>query len=173
MKRPGRMTPDLPGTVDTVIEDERWEAAGLAALAERAASAALRAVGRDPGMHEISLLGCDDARIAVLNREFRNRETATNVLSWPAFDGAVPEPDADEAEPLFLGDLAISYDTCRAEADTAGLPFASHVSHLVVHGILHLLGHDHIEDSEAEEMEALEVKILVTLDIPNPYNAPI
>lgn len=164
---PDPMTDNPPGLVDAVIEDDRWEDAGISDLAERAAVAALIGVGRDPTRHEISLLACDDARIAVLNADFRDRAAATNVLSWPAFDGDVPEADGDE--PLFLGDMAISYDTCHAEATAGGIPFADHVCHLVVHGTLHLLGYDHVEDDEAEVMEDLEVKILVTLGIPNPY----
>ena len=88
------------------------------------------------------------------------------MLSWPDFDGPVPEPAGAR---LFLGDIAIAYDTCRRVAEAGGIPFADHVSHLVVHGVLHLLGHDHEDDAEAEEMEAEEREILAALGVADPY----
>jgi len=153
--------------VEVILEDPRWHAAGLEPLAERAARAALAGVGRDPGRHEIALLACSDARIAGLNADFRGKPAPTNVLSWPDFDGPVPEPAGAR---LFLGDIAIAYDTCRREAEAGGIPFADHVSHLVVHGVLHLLGHDHEDDAEAEAMEALETNVLASMGVPNPYS---
>jgi probable rRNA maturation factor len=153
--------------IGAVIEDPRWNDVGLEAIAERAARAALEAEGRDPDRHEVSLLGCDDARIAVLNGSFRGAAKATNVLSWPAFDDVVPDPDP--GEPLFLGDIAIAYDTCLREAEAAGITLADHTAHLVLHGVLHLLGHDHIEDDEAEAMEEIETNVLASMGIANPY----
>lgn len=158
----------MPELVEAVVEDDRWSAAGIEVLAERAGRAALRAVGRDADRHEIGLLACDDARIAALNGEFRDRPAPTNVLSWPAFDGGVPEPGA--GEPLFLGDLALAYETCAREAEAAGIPLVDHAAHLVVHGVLHLLGHDHAADDEAEAMEALEIKALAWMGLANPYS---
>ena len=162
------MTGEAGTLVDPVIEDARWQAAGLGALAERAAAAALRAAGLDPGGYELSLLGCDDARIADLNAEYRGKPKPTNILSWPAFEGPQPAPEQDE--PAFLGDLAIAYDTCAAEAAAAGIPLGDHVSHLVVHGVLHLLGYDHEMEDEADAMEAFETKILASMGLPNPYS---
>lgn len=157
--------------VEVMIEDERWEAVGLEALADEAVRAVLTAVGRDPECHEISLLACDDARIAELNAAFRGKAVATNVLSWPSFSGVVPEPESGgTGEALFLGDLALAYETCAAEAAAGGRPFEAHLRHLVVHGVLHLLGHDHESDAEAEEMEALEAKILARMGVPDPYD---
>lgn len=160
-------------SVDVVIEDSRWEATGLAALATCAGDAALVHLGLDPGQHEIALLGCDDARIAALNAAFRGQEQATNVLSWPLRDrtpeleGATPAlPGPDEYE---LGDMALAFDTCAAEARTAGRVLSDHVTHLVVHGVLHLLGYDHLRDGDAELMERLEREILGTLGIDDPY----
>jgi probable rRNA maturation factor len=159
--------------VEVVVEDPRWSEAGVEAVAERAAAAALTAAGRDPELHEIGLLACDDARIAALNAEFRGKPTPTNVLSWPAFAGQAPEepPGLPGEGPLFLGDLALAYDTCLREAEAAGVPLADHVAHLVVHGVLHLLGHDHGDDAEAEAMEDLESKVLARLGVANPYSA--
>ncbi len=165
----------VAGPVELVIEDARWEAAGIGALADRAAAAALRAVGRDPAVHALALLACDDARIATLNADFRGKARPTNVLSWPAFEGTPPEPgapedDSEEGEGLFLGDIALAYDTCLREAEAASVSLSDHVTHLVVHGVLHLLGHDHEIEAEAEEMEAIETKTLATLGIEDPYS---
>lgn len=163
--------------VETVIEDARWEAFGLAPLAERAGRAVLAALGLPVDGFMISLMGCDDARIAVLNADFRGKPQPTNVLSWPSeergaeFAGEVPElPEAGEADdPESLGDIAIAYETCAREAEEQGKPMADHVTHLVVHGILHLMGYDHVEDEDATLMEALEVRILASLGVSDPY----
>jgi probable rRNA maturation factor len=158
--------PEAP-LVETLVEDERWTAADIEAIAERAARAALTATGRDPERHEIGLLACDDARITSLNGQFRGKAQPTNVLSWPAFAAPVPEPGS---EPLFLGDLALAYETCDREAEAAGIALADHAAHLLVHGVLHLLGHDHEEDAEAGAMEALETNVLASMGIANPYS---
>lgn len=154
--------------VDLVVEDARWEDIDIAALATRAAVAALMEVGRDPERHELALLACDDARISALNAGFRDKAAATNVLSWPAFEGVPPTPD--EEEPLFLGDIAIAWETCAQEAAAAGISLADHATHLVIHGVLHLLGYDHVQDPDAEAMEIIETKALASLGIPDPYS---
>ncbi|MDP5307992.1 rRNA maturation RNase YbeY [Paracoccus spongiarum] len=155
-------------TADCIIEDDRWDAAGLDALAARAVEATLR--WHDIG-GEVAVLGCDDARIAALNADFRGKPQPTNVLSWPSAEpaprdpGTRPEPpDEDE-----LGDIAIAYDTCLAEASAQHKPLAHHVTHLLVHATLHLLGYDHLDDADAQMMEATERSILRGLDIPDPY----
>ncbi|SEM67178.1 probable rRNA maturation factor [Loktanella fryxellensis] len=162
-------------TVDCLTEDPRWDALGLEALAVTASDAALRALDLDPDEWEISLLGCDDARITVLNADFRDKPTATNVLSWPSDErgaevaGDMPDPpDADDPE---LGDIAIAYDTCAAEALAADKPLADHVTHLIVHATLHLLGFDHEDDSDATLMEGLETRILAQMGLDDPYRA--
>ncbi|MBC7132240.1 MAG: rRNA maturation RNase YbeY [Roseovarius sp.] len=160
--------------VEVVIEDDRWQAAGLEALAGRAAAATLSHLGLDPGVWDISVLGCDDARIAVLNGEFRAKPAPTNVLSWPSEERGAAVAGAAPALPLpgpdpELGDIAIAYDTCAREAAGAGRPLADHVSHLVVHAVLHLLGYDHIRDPDATLMEAIEVAILGKLGVADPY----
>ncbi|MDR9394339.1 MAG: rRNA maturation RNase YbeY [Roseovarius sp.] len=159
---------------DTLVEDDRWAALDLPGLAERAAAAALRHLDLDPADWEISLLGCDDARIAALNADFRGKARPTNVLSWPSAERAAPQDGARPGPPGMvtdgeLGDIAIAYDTCAAEAEAAGLPLADHVMHLLVHAVLHLLGYDHIRDQDATLMEATEVSILGKLGIDDPY----
>lgn len=163
--------------VDTVIEDPRWQALGLETLATRAVAAAFADLGLPPTGFALCVLGCDDARIAVLNGDFRAKAQATNVLSWPseergaAVEGGTPEAPVpgDDEDPAELGDIAIAYDTCAAEAQAAGKPLADHVSHLLVHGTLHLLGYDHVNDRDAEVMEATEVRILARLGLCDPY----
>jgi probable rRNA maturation factor len=163
--------------VDTVIEDARWEAFGLSSLAERAATSVLAGVGLAAEGFSVSVMGCDDARIAALNADFRGKPQPTNVLSWPSeergaeFVGEAPElPEPGEAsDPESLGDIAIAWDTCAREAEEQGKPMADHVTHLLVHGVLHLLGYDHVEDEDAALMEGLEVRILATLGVSDPY----
>ncbi|MCV2882191.1 rRNA maturation RNase YbeY [Actibacterium sp. XHP0104] len=163
-------------SVDLIIEDDRWAEAGLQVLADRACAAALAHLGL-PDDAEISLLGCDDARIATLNAEFRDKPVPTNVLSWPSDDLAAeedgarpyaPEPDLPDM-PLELGDIAIAYDTCAREATEQGKAFADHVTHLLVHGTLHLLGFDHIRPQDAALMERIEVEILASMGLADPY----
>jgi probable rRNA maturation factor len=161
--------------VDVVIEDARWQDAGLEGVAQIAAAACLDHLGIDGA--EISVLGCDDARIAALNADFREKPTPTNVLSWPTAElgaeeaGGTPQtPSKDFDGSLELGDIAISYDTCALEADAAGKPMADHVTHLIIHGVLHLLGYDHIRDQDATLMEAIEVQILGKMGIDDPYS---
>ncbi len=163
--------------VDTVIEDPRWDGAGLATISDRAAAATLAALGISASGLTLCVMGCDDARIALLNTEFRDKPGPTNVLSWPAAELSAdtpgtppdaPEPGAaDDPEPL--GDIAISYDTCAREALAQGKTLHDHVTHLVVHGVLHLLGYDHEDDADAALMETTETRILAGLGVADPY----
>ncbi|WP_299046777.1 rRNA maturation RNase YbeY [uncultured Tateyamaria sp.] len=164
----------MPHDIDILIEDSRWQDADLPALARRAIDATLDHLGLGPA--ELSVLACDDARIASLNGDFRDKPTPTNVLSWPEEDlsaaahGAAPRaPRPDPGGTLSLGDIAIAYDTCAREAADRAMPMGDHVTHLLVHGTLHLLGYDHISDTDATRMEALEVEILGKLGLPDPY----
>ncbi|MDJ0822926.1 MAG: rRNA maturation RNase YbeY [Paracoccaceae bacterium] len=161
---------------DTILEDDRWQQPDLAALAEGAAKATLTHLGHDPANYEIAVLGCDDRRIATLNADFRGKPQPTNVLSWPETDlsadapGASPDaPPQDDTGPHPLGDIAIAYDTCAREAAAAGKSLPDHATHLIVHGLLHLLGYDHVRDADATLMEGLEVAILGNLGLPDPY----
>jgi len=162
--------------LDLNLQDERWERLDLLALATRAVAATLTHLGLDAQACEVSLLGCDDTCIARLNGEYRDKPTATNVLSWPAQDLAAPSagrepslPGADFIGDIALGDIAVAYDTCLREAEVAGISLSDHVTHLIVHGTLHLLGYDHIRDADATLMETLEVRVLGSLGVKNPY----
>lgn len=167
--------PAISGTlIDLVVEEEGWLTAlpDLPALAETAARAALDAAGLSPEDHEIALLACDDARVADLNAEFRGKPSPTNVLSWPAHDLAPLSPGARPPLPPLagpLGDVAIALETCRREAETAGLPLKDHVLHLILHGCLHLLGFDHETEADAALMEDMERRLLARLGIADPY----
>lgn len=168
---PPRSTPPL---TETLCEDPRWQAAGLPALAERTARAVLDHLDLS-GPWDIAVLGCDDARIAALNGDFRDKPRATNVLSWPETNLAPDRPGAEPARPVrtphesHLGDIAIAWDTCQREAQEQRKSADAHVTHLLVHGILHLLGYDHQRDADATLMERHEVAILGKLGLPDPY----
>lgn len=153
--------------IDCIIEDPRWQGV-LEPLAGRAGQATLDWLGLDA---DIAILGCDDARIAALNADFRGKPSPTNVLSWPEEEPAPHPPGADPARPQgdSLGDIAIAYDTCQREASEQAKPFDAHVTHLLVHGVLHLAGYDHIDDADAETMEGAERSILAGLGLPDPY----
>ncbi len=157
-----------PVAVDILVEDEAWDRVpGLKALVAAAvAAAAARADAEILPGSEVSVVLTDDARIRVLNRDHRGFDKPTNVLSFPQ-EG----PEADAYGPL-LGDIVVARQTVEREAVDAGLPLRHHLTHMIVHGLLHLVGYDHQHDDEAEEMERLETAILAALDIPDPYADP-
>ena len=156
--------PDL----DIIVADARWDAVSLEAVAHRAVTATLAHLGLDAA--EVSILGTDDTEIARLNGEFRDKPAPTNVLSWPAQDVTPPDmPQTDFDGTVALGDIALAYDTCAREAADSEKPLADHVTHLIVHGVLHLLGYDHLRDQDATLMEGIEVEILGKLGLDDPY----
>lgn len=113
---------------------------------------------------ELSLLFTDDASIRTINAEWREQDKPTNVLSFPAY----PLAPGDMPGPM-LGDIILAYETLQREAGELGKPFDEHLTHLLVHGFLHLFGYDHMETDEAEEMEGLETRILGELGLSDPY----
>lgn len=167
----------IAGPAVILLADEGWARHGLPALAEEATRAALRHLGLPPDRFTLTILATDDATIRDLNARFRGKDKPTNVLSWPAVDlspqqpGAAPAPLAPgtEDEPAFLGDLALARETCEREAEETGRPVTDHLRHLVIHGLLHLLGYDHETEEDAARMEGLEREILASIGIPDPY----
>ena len=146
---------------DVEIEDEAWTAAlpDAEAVVLQAADATLASEGAVG--EGVTLLLTDDETIKDLNRRFRGQDKPTNVLSFPA-------PQNPER---FLGDIALAYGVCGREAHEQGKPLKHHLQHLVAHGVLHLLGYDHVTDAQADEMEGLERAVLAGLGIPDPYAA--
>ena len=143
--------------ITLLVEDPKWRThRGLAARLASAAEAARKAA-RLKGGFTILLAG--DRKLRALNRDFRGKDKPTNVLSFPGADG-------------YAGDIALAYGVTKKEAKAAGKTVADHATHLVVHGVLHLAGHDHERPKQARAMEGLEVKILGRLGISDPYAAP-
>ncbi len=144
--------------IEVEIDDEAWSeaVADVAVVVERAASVALGGTAGD-----IVILLADDGHVQQINGQFRDKDRPTNVLSFPAPDSARPH----------LGDLILAYGVCAAEAVEQGKSLSDHLSHLTIHGVLHLLGHDHEADDETEAMEAEERRLLASLGIADPYRA--
>ena len=144
--------------IEIEVEAEAWTGAlrDAEAVVDRAAQAALGTVEGD-----IVVLLTDDAAVRELNGRFRDKDRPTNVLSFPAPENAFPH----------LGDIVLAFGVCATEAEAQGKTLADHLSHLVVHGVLHLLGRDHEDDAEAEEMEAEEREILAQIGVADPYIA--
>ena len=156
----GREAETEEPVVDILVESLLWESGeDIRGTVETAARAALAAARPEFRSTEISLVLADDAFQRQLNRDWRGEDKPTNVLSFPAGPSAAGH----------LGDIILAHETVRQEAERDGKPFAHHVAHLVVHGVLHLLGYDHGTEEEARSMEALEVEILARVAVPNPY----
>jgi probable rRNA maturation factor len=157
----------LPITEVLVVADCWQTEPDAEAVIQRAVAAAAETVNADIGEAEIAVMLTDDAGIRTLNSNWRGIDKPTNVLSFPALPQA--SPGSPDDAPRMLGDIAIAYETTRTEADDEQKPFDHHLSHLVVHGFLHLVGYDHETDDDAEAMETLEQDILAQLGIPDPY----
>lgn len=158
------------------IEDSFWESTDFASVSFyqhliETVFSHLRKQALCPDVQrevQISILLTNDAQIQDLNRDYRNKDKPTNILSFPMddlFNSALALPD----QPLMLGDLILAHETIWREAHTENKKIHDHLTHLLVHGLLHLLGYDHINEKEAETMESLEINILKSLDIKNPY----
>jgi probable rRNA maturation factor len=148
--------------IDIQIQSPLWAAQPLAEQTVRAAIAAVAAELAPPA-GEVSILLTDDAAIAKLNREWRGIDQPTNVLSFPA-----PKSSGGA---IMLGDIVMAYETLTRECDDEDRVFLHHLAHLTVHGFLHLIGYDHQSDAQADEMEGLESKIMIRMNLPDPYLA--
>jgi len=163
----GRLAAPLWLSLDILHEAGDWSRLGARDTLIEAAAHALatdpRFAARPPAEACVAL--SDDATVRELNARYRGKDKPTNVLSFPALQGfgnATPQP---------LGDIVLAQETVEREAAEQGIAAAHHLQHLVVHGLLHLLGFDHETDDEAREMEGIEIDVLGTLGIPNPYSS--
>ena len=149
--------------LDIVVESPLWAAQrGVKAVLRRAIAAAAAMVSTSDG--ELAIVLTDDSAMRALNRHWRGKDAPTNVLAFPQ---AATAPPADA--PVLLGDVVLAFETVCFEAVEQQKPFADHLSQLVVHGVLHLLGFDHEKAADAAAMEAREIKILAGLGVPDPY----
>ncbi len=164
----------MPGRVDVIQVDRRWEEVDLELLAETA----FRTLCGEPDIAletgECSLLACDDRKIAELNERYRGKPASTNVLAWPAVEPPPREPGRPPVpRPVHwsgsIGDIALAYETCSREAAERGIGLDDHVTHLVVHALLHLLGYRHGNAADEELMRNIEISALAKLGIGNPY----
>jgi probable rRNA maturation factor len=151
--------------IDFLTEDDAWLAVPeREALARRAARAVFGVLERPEPPSELSIVFTGDAAVAELNRQWRGKAGPTNVLSFPAAGGA-----GAGAGPGTLGDIVLAAGVIAAEADAQGKPLADHTAHLMIHGLLHLLGYDHADDATAGAMERLEIRAMARLGLPDPY----
>ena len=151
-----------PIDIAVIVNDEAWPD-NLEARAEEAVLAAIRlAKPKVKGAAELSIVLTNDAEQHELNRQWRGKDSSTNVLSFPQIEPFGPVVG-------LLGDITLARETLEREAAEQGTSFADHFTHLVVHGFLHILGYDHLDDAEALQMESLETQILATLGVEDPY----
>jgi probable rRNA maturation factor len=167
-KHSGKMARSALPQTEVLVTADCWQVEpGAETVIHRAIEAAAEIADADTGDAELAVMLTDDAGIRTLNSNWRGIDKATNVLSFPALQPA--GDSAPDDMPRMLGDIAIAFETTRREADEEDKPFDHHLSHLAVHGFLHLIGYDHENDDDAEAMEALEREILAQLGIPDPY----
>lgn len=153
------------------IDIEGWPDGEWEALAARASNAIGDAAPELANARlSVSVLFTSDAQVHDLNREWRQRDKPTNVLSFPMLERAELLDLAPDGPPVLLGDIALAYETCAREAGDKGATLEHHAAHLLIHGLLHLAGHDHVHsDEEAEAMEALEIAALAKMGVSDPY----
>jgi probable rRNA maturation factor len=177
----GRRNRVEPVKLEIAVRSARWRKQRTAqSIVRKAVLAAAKAASTAPA--ELAIVLSHDSAIKALNRDWRGKNTATNVLSFPAAPaGPWPKPRKSgkktsrnttrkSRSPIpYIGDIVIAYQTTAREAEAEGKPFSHHLAHLAVHGFLHLLGHDHETDRDAEKMESLERRILRRLAVPDPY----
>lgn len=162
------------------VEHDEWEKAlpkNMEKWIEKSATQALSMAERpaliqDFAALDVAIVLSTDETVREFNKNYRHKDKATNVLSFAALEQMDPHEIAllsENAQAFSLGDVMLAFETCSKEAHEQGIALKNHVAHLVIHGILHLLGYDHENDHDAERMESLEIKILETLGIENPY----
>ncbi|MEM8540755.1 MAG: rRNA maturation RNase YbeY [Pseudomonadota bacterium] len=155
--------------IDIANNAGQWpDKTAIEAVASKAVRRCLKELKIEDVESELSIVLTNDDEIRKLNENWRKKDNATNVLSFPAFEmsvGQMPGP--------MLGDIVLAVETIEREARELGISFLDHLTHLIVHGLLHLLGYDHENDTDAEQMEALETEILAQLGIKDPYSVPI
>ncbi len=164
---------------DIVFKDKRWRILPLDEIARVSFSAVENDILDDEDDFEISILATNDFELIELNKKFRNHTKSTNILSWPEYNykrvepGGTPERTPKRLKffesPRFLGNIAISFDQCSIEADERNINFSHHITHLLIHGCLHLIGFDHENELDAARMENVEKRLLLELGIENPY----
>ena len=147
-----------------------WEVRAAEAVAAALAITPFASLADAAPLVEVAVRLTDDAEVHALNRDFRGKDKPTNVLSFPQVQDDLLESlaNSDDGE-ILLGDIVLARETCAREAEEKGVSLADHATHLIVHGALHLVGYDHMDDAAAGAMEALEVKALASLGIANPY----
>jgi probable rRNA maturation factor len=182
--RPRSHRPQVAPTIDIMVDSPLWKAQrGVKAVLQRAIGEAAAMAATSGG--ELAIVLTDDSAIRALNRDWRGKDQPTNVLSFPAHAPSPSVPrkrgrvgvasrraGAGWVRARLLGDIVIAYETMAREAIAEHRPFRHHLAHLAVHGFLHLVGHDHAADAEADAMEALEIAVLARLNVPNPYLTP-
>lgn len=147
-----------------------WEARAAEAAAAALALTPWAGLADAAPLVEVAVRLTDDAEVHALNRDFRGKDKPTNVLSFPQVQADLLDTlsNSDDGE-ILLGDIVLARETCAREAEEKGISIPDHATHLIVHGTLHLVGYDHMDDASAQAMEALEVKALASLGIANPY----
>ncbi len=158
-----------------LLHETPWPQGDWVGLAERAAGKTIAATSHvdlitTPATIEISIRLASDDEVQTLNRQYRDQDKPTNVLSFPMVQADLIDTlsNTDDGEVL-LGDIVLAHETCAREANERGVPLKDHAAHLIVHGVLHLLGYDHMNDAEAEAMEAIERNIMAALGLHDPY----
>lgn len=176
MSQAGLAAPQFDLAIDLSVEDDRWYGleddplATVESVARATFGQAGPAAGADiGGAAEISMVFGDDTLVQGLNRDFRNQDRPTNVLSFALSDGEDAAPPRGPGEPVMLGDVVLAYETVTREAREQSKSSHDHTLHLVVHGVLHLMGYDHVTEADARVMERMEQRVLADLGIADPY----